>query len=807
MMNKFKQEQESNAKLKNDMTKLKETYEQQLAIRKKSNELHLNTPSITPIPYESNQNGESIAQMQAEALERLQALQEQMVGGEKVNDQELKDKLAKKKKIAEKKINAIAKALQQYDDDDQLLIKAYGDITEELRAKTLLLKRAKKKIISLEREVNDLQSEFETERTDYLESIRRQDQQLKLLSQILEKVQPCLRRDCNYANIDKIKAEAVWDEDLQKWRIPDLVITVTKLPPAGGVNPGGRESTRDTSTVFKSVSPNKISPEVRVEEMNENEIIPSGDRLLQKLEKGEQENLAATYFKPRRREQLLNHVHKVKTSKFQSNIHAKPFAAHSKKEKSACSQKHLASFMWKIKRHPNPTSYLFGTIHVPYTLVWDSIPLHIKRAFERSDCVFFELDLLDPYTITALSSCQILPNDKKLIDVLPIDLYRRLKRHLDYVRTMLPKWLTADQRGKGLYAEYLFNAITGNWERKRPVWIMLMVNSLTESDIRSRGIPVLDLYLAQEAQRMNKKTGAVEKVEEQCVPMNDLSNVQVMFALNKTLSQHEKIRLGLMRPSYTTQDLIRHYNCGNLNTVIFNQDTSQVPSLLHSSLEESAKDKESIQRLEEYFRNELVIKRNMKMGKKVIEILDSDMERSYFFAFGAGHFIGRNSIIDVLRAAGFEVERVTEMNINRNARNSSASMTSTKSQKRKACGSYPCSSVALSQMQLRNNHQYLNAQYSSSNDNDGDKYGEDISRVRGDDLPSIDSENNKVNYRNGNQNARTSKNYYNDVSFISASRSTTRATYSTSNTRRSQQHSFRKKFNDLWVRLEAVTEK
>lgn len=56
---------------------------------------------------------------------------------------------------------------------------------------------------------------------------------------------------------------------------------------------------------------------------------------------------------------------------------------------------------------------------------------------------------------------------------------------------------------------------------------MLMVNSLTESDVQSRGVPVLDLYLAQEAERLKKKTAAVEKVEEQCLPLNGLNFSQV----------------------------------------------------------------------------------------------------------------------------------------------------------------------------------------------------------------------------------------------------------------------------------------
>ena len=68
-----------------------------------------------------------------------------------------------------------------------------------------------------------------------------------------------------------------------------------------------------------------------------------------------------------------------------------------------------------------------------------------------------------------------------------------------------------------------------NWESKRPVWVMLMVDSLTEGDIRSRGVPVLDLFLAKEARRKMKKMGAVEEVDEQCVPLNRLNFSQVCF--------------------------------------------------------------------------------------------------------------------------------------------------------------------------------------------------------------------------------------------------------------------------------------
>ncbi|XP_032208515.1 metalloprotease TIKI1 isoform X1 [Mustela erminea] len=317
-------------------------------------------------------------------------------------------------------------------------------------------------------------------------------------------------------------------------------------------------------------------------------------------------------------------------------------------------QTELNSFLWTIKR--DPPSYFFGTIHVPYTRVWDFIPDNSKEAFQQSSIVYFELDLTDPYTISALTSCQMLPQGENLQDVLPRDIYCRLKRHLEYVKLMMPSWMTPDQRGKGLYADYLFNAIAGNWERKRPIWVMLMVNSLTEVDIKSRGVPVLDLYLAQEAERLRKQTGAVEKVEEQCHPLNGLNFSQVIFALNQTLLQQESLRAGSLQIPYTTEDLIKHYNCGDLSSVIFSHDSSQaeVPNFIKATL--PPQERVTAQEIDSYFRQELIYKRNERMGKRVKALLEEFPDKGFFFAFGAGHFMGNNTVLDVLRREGYEVE-------------------------------------------------------------------------------------------------------------------------------------------------------
>ncbi|XP_046458342.1 metalloprotease TIKI1-like [Daphnia pulex] len=313
------------------------------------------------------------------------------------------------------------------------------------------------------------------------------------------------------------------------------------------------------------------------------------------------------------------------------------------------------SFLWRIAAEP--PSYFFGTIHVPYSRVWDYVPENVKRAFDASDAVFFELDLTDPNTISALTSCQLLPAGQSLGQVLPPDLYARLKRHLDYVKAVMPSWMSPDQRGRGLYADYLFSAITGNWERKRPIWVMLMVNSLTESDIKSRGIPVLDLYLAQEAERRNKRMGAVERVEEQCVPLNGLNYSQVVFALNQTLHHQESLRAGDHSAPYTTDDLIKHYNCGDLNAVIFSHDTAQVPSMTNVTL--APYEQVMAKKIDEYFRQELIFKRNRRMGQRVLELLAAHPDKSFFFAFGAGHFLGNYTVLDVVQSGGYTVEQLT----------------------------------------------------------------------------------------------------------------------------------------------------
>ena len=142
----YETEQQSYARLQADVEALRIQYQKELDQVEPEMENFNNNPNMVNgcSPGESS----SLSPEQQEALARLHELEENMVGGERAHDKELKEKRQKKKKAAEKRSKVLAEAIvNRSDDEDNLLIKAYDNIQEELRAKTDALKKSKQKVI------------------------------------------------------------------------------------------------------------------------------------------------------------------------------------------------------------------------------------------------------------------------------------------------------------------------------------------------------------------------------------------------------------------------------------------------------------------------------------------------------------------------------------------------------------------------------------------------------------------------------------------------------------------------------------
>jgi hypothetical protein len=172
----------------------------------------------------------------------------------------------------------------------------YSDIHQEIVAKTELLKNQRQKIRSLEREIVDIQGEFQLDRADYLETIRRLEKRNRFYEAFFEKISPILKfQNGKVWNIDYIKSESSWNDDLKKWKIPDSLIMHVKLPPATS-KPASTESTKSRENTSSSTAP------ARLEYLNDSyESDESFDK-----EKQSDIDIALTYFRPKRIEKLIH---------------------------------------------------------------------------------------------------------------------------------------------------------------------------------------------------------------------------------------------------------------------------------------------------------------------------------------------------------------------------------------------------------------------------------------------------------------------------------------------------------------------
>ncbi|CAO4375116.1 unnamed protein product [Caenorhabditis nigoni] len=263
----YEREQTSKAELQKDLEDLKLEYERANA----------NLDNLNP----------------EEAAKKIQQLQDQFIGGEEAGNTQLKQKRMKQLMEAETKTQKLAAALNVHKDDP--LLQVYSTTQEKLDAVTAQLEKEVKKSKGYEREIEDLHGEFELDRLDYLDTIRKQDQQLKLLMQIMDKIQPIIKKDTNYSNIDRIKKEAIWNEDESRWILPEMSMNRTILPLA------------NNGYVHEPVK-------------QEHQLLRSNfdDKLRERLAKSDSENLANSYFKPVKQSNVINKYksdQKLSTSK------------------------------------------------------------------------------------------------------------------------------------------------------------------------------------------------------------------------------------------------------------------------------------------------------------------------------------------------------------------------------------------------------------------------------------------------------------------------------------------------------------
>uniref|UniRef100_A0A182LSI0 Kinesin-like protein n=1 Tax=Anopheles culicifacies TaxID=139723 RepID=A0A182LSI0_9DIPT len=318
----YEQQKIAKQELVKDIEKIKAYYEQQMQL--------LTAKKLSDEEKDlSNAPNNLASRDRKEIHDRIKQIKDALIGGERANDIQLKEKRYRNKLASEKRINALAQALGRIEQtaDRDLLQGHYSDIQQELKVRYEQIRALRKRTKFFEQEVSDIQGEFQRERDDYLATIRLLEKKILFYESVFQKAMPVLRKDGRYWNLECLEKESEWNDDLRKWRLPDDTLLRLRLPPAEtspppppppaeATSPGklnGRESqTSLTAPGRLERSSTMILAKLPEFQRDKNTMAPDEQRKSDFLSKSTNSNpfpkiedVAMTYFRPRRAAELV----------------------------------------------------------------------------------------------------------------------------------------------------------------------------------------------------------------------------------------------------------------------------------------------------------------------------------------------------------------------------------------------------------------------------------------------------------------------------------------------------------------------
>ena len=276
--------------------------------------------------------------------------------------------------------------------------------------------------------------------------------------------------------------------------------------------------------------------------------------------------------------------------------------------------------LWEIEKEsdigPGKRGYLFGTMHISDPRVTTLHPA-VQEAFDKSDAIFTELKE-SPLEMMAITIQRgMLPKGTSLRDVIGEDTFKKLD---DFLRS---KKMSVKE-----------------FAQMRP-WMVGMQLQLLDAMPYMQGV-ALDLQLIQNAVKAKKETGGVETMNEQLAALaygNEEEQVTLFrLALDKIIDKDNE------GGPPEIEIMLEHYLSGDVEG-------------LWNFAEESMK---NATKLEEDAFDALLANRNTNMATRIDKRFKEFPESTTFYAFGALHFAGPDSVGKKLEDIGYKVTRVTQ---------------------------------------------------------------------------------------------------------------------------------------------------
>ena len=277
------------------------------------------------------------------------------------------------------------------------------------------------------------------------------------------------------------------------------------------------------------------------------------------------------------------------------------------------------ALLWRIERAGVAPSFLFGTMHVSDPRVV-RLAGAAQAAFDAADTVVIETtDVLDQSIVmrefASRADLMMFPEGESLTDHLA-----------DAQQEELSSWL--QERGVP------FQSII-----KMKPWMILFMASQPSCEVsrQAKGAKILDIVLADRAKAAGKNIAGLETLAEQFEALNAFSTDVQLRALLSTAALGDKM-------DDIMETLTRLYVAGE--TGMFTPAVQQL--VPHDPVE-----------LDDFtrFEERVVVMRNHVMAARAADYLN---EGNAFIAVGALHLPGQEGVIELLREAGWNVDRADE---------------------------------------------------------------------------------------------------------------------------------------------------
>lgn len=263
--------------------------------------------------------------------------------------------------------------------------------------------------------------------------------------------------------------------------------------------------------------------------------------------------------------------------------------------------------LWQLE-HDGTTHYLYGTTTLPAERI-TVLPDSVEKARASVQAIFTGLDVenLGPTATTQL----LLTKGQTLVEVIGEPLYARVEEY-------------CNQSGAPL-------AVTDRLQ----VWVVA-TQVLLSDVLRTFGDrPTLERKLASDAGEHEIEAHTLENLGDLVKSMKTFSSGQQQHMLEQALDRHGKSeeRLQAEADAYLTGDTDKYM----------------------SFVSERYADSPGLQRT---FEQVLVDGRSKRFGDRILAELKEHPERASLFAVDTMHLRGEHGIVDRLREAGFDLQRL-----------------------------------------------------------------------------------------------------------------------------------------------------